>query len=113
MIRGFILAAAAFCALAASGCGTRTAATASAPARATATSTSAATPQPVATPTRSEPKQHRRRPALTPCDANIEVKAATTTCAFAQNVFFEYWSATQSGDGASIEAYSPAAKRTY
>jgi hypothetical protein len=67
----------------------------------------------VATPTRSKPKQHRRRRALTPCDANIEVKAATTTCAFAQNVFLEYWSATQSGDGASIEAYSPAAKRTY
>ena len=30
-------------------------------------------------------------PALTACDANIRVKAATTSCPFAQNVFLAYW----------------------
>src|SRR4051794_2029460 len=30
-------------------------------------------------------------PAMTACDANIRVKAATTSCPFAQNVFLAYW----------------------
>jgi hypothetical protein len=44
------------------------------------------------------------------CDPNISVRAATTTCPFAQNVFYEYW---VSGQPDAIRAYSPAAKTTY
>ena len=44
------------------------------------------------------------------CDQNISVKAATTTCGFAQNAFYEYWT---SGEASSIEVYSPAAKRFF
>jgi hypothetical protein len=40
------------------------------------------------------------------CDANIEVKAATTTCAFAQNTFWHYWT---SGASDAIQVYSAAA----
>ena len=42
-------------------------------------------------------------PAYVQCDANIRVRAATTTCSFAQNVFYGYWVA-----GDSFSAYSPA-----
>jgi hypothetical protein len=44
------------------------------------------------------------------CDANISVRAATTTCPFAQNVFYAYWA---SGQAAAIRAYSPASLTTY
>lgn len=44
------------------------------------------------------------------CDANIEVKAATTTCAFAQNAFWHYWT---SGESGAIQVYSPAARSTF
>jgi hypothetical protein len=50
---------------------------------------------------------------LTLFDSNIKVDATTTTCKFAENVFYEYWRATQSDDGSTIEAYSPAARRSY
>lgn len=43
------------------------------------------------------------------CDANITVKAATTTCAFAQNVFYAYWNA----GGSDFQAYSPVSERSY
>ena len=54
------------------------------------------TPEPVT--------HHRRHVKLTACDANIRVKASTTTCPFAQNVFYEYWAG---GSPSSITAYSP------
>jgi hypothetical protein len=57
--------------------------------------------------------KHHPRVALTACDANIRVKASTTTCAFAQNVFFAYWRAARSGDASSVTAYSPASGREY
>lgn len=41
------------------------------------------------------------------------MKAATTTCPFAQNVFYEYWSAARAGGAESIRAYSPAAARWF
>jgi hypothetical protein len=44
------------------------------------------------------------------CDPNISVRAATTTCPFAQNVFYEYWA---SGEAPTVDAYSPAAKAMY
>ena len=39
---------------------------------------------------------------------NIRVRAATTSCSFAQNVFWEYWNASQQGEATTITAYSPA-----
>jgi hypothetical protein len=49
----------------------------------------------------------RASTAMASC-GNLQVRAATTSCAFAQNVFWEYWNASQHGDAASITAYSPA-----
>jgi hypothetical protein len=46
------------------------------------------------------------------CDANLTVKASTTSCAFGQNVFYGYWKAQDQGDDA-FEAYSPITKRSY
>ncbi len=46
---------------------------------------------------------------FTRCDANITAKKGTTTCPFAQNVFYAYW---QHGSP-SIQAYSPATGVTY
>lgn len=39
------------------------------------------------------------------CDANISAKSPGTTCEFASNLFYEYWS---SGQTASVSAFSPA-----
>jgi hypothetical protein len=44
------------------------------------------------------------------CDANISVKSETTTCPFAQNVFYEYWT---SGRASSIDVYSPSTRQSY
>lgn len=46
------------------------------------------------------------------CDSNIRVRAATTTCRFAENVFLAYWM-SQNYDGAGSSAYSPAAGRAF
>jgi hypothetical protein len=46
------------------------------------------------------------------CDANITVKAATTSCPFGQNVFYGFWKAQDDGDDA-FRAYSPVSKRSY
>ena len=37
------------------------------------------------------PAKNGQAPVLTACDANIRVRAATTSCPFAQNVFLSYW----------------------
>jgi hypothetical protein len=52
----------------------------------------------------------RKAAAFAACDPNISVRSATTTCPFAQNVFYEYWA---SGGASAIRAYSPATKATY
>ena len=44
------------------------------------------------------------------CDANISAKADTTSCGFAANVFYEFWS---SGEATALHAYSPATHKTY
>jgi hypothetical protein len=49
-------------------------------------------------------------PEYVQCDPNISVKSATTSCGFAENVFYEYW--TSDGSDA-IEAYSPATGRSF
>jgi len=61
-------------------------------------------------------KRHAPTPkpgsALTACDANIRVKAATTSCPFAQNVFLAYWMDYDSpgvfADSPGLPAYSEA-----
>jgi hypothetical protein len=50
--------------------------------------------------------------AMRSCDANIAIKRATTSCAFAENVFYGYWNAQDQGDDA-FTAYSAATKRSY
>jgi hypothetical protein len=71
-------------------------------------------------PAPSQPPRQRSRPkrvkqsagtsAFTRCDSNIEAKAGTTTCGFAQNVFWQYWTTNQSD---SIQAWSPATQSTF
>lgn len=51
-----------------------------------------------------------RASAFSQCDANISVKASTTTCGFAQNAFYEYWTSGQASD---IQVYSPATKQVF
>jgi hypothetical protein len=48
-------------------------------------------------------------PAYVSCDANIEVKASTTTCALAQNTFYEYWYSWNYLELDAFAAYSAAA----
>ena len=48
------------------------------------------------------------------CDPNIRVKAATTTCPFAENVFYEYFQDTAGYVSATtVRAWSPAARRFF
>jgi hypothetical protein len=85
----------------------------------TVTVTSAAAPKPMAA-TRTTPNAGASKPrdvarpatATTACDANILAKKGTTSCPFAQNVFYEFWQAEQNGDDA-VRAYSPVSQRTY
>jgi hypothetical protein len=61
-------------------------------------------------------KRHATTPkpgsAMTACDANIRVNAATTSCPFAQNVFLAYWMDYDSpgvfADSSGLPAYSGA-----
>jgi hypothetical protein len=46
------------------------------------------------------------------CDGNIRARIGTTSCAFAQNVFYGFWEATRAGDDA-FRAYSPVTGREY
>jgi hypothetical protein len=69
---------------------------------------------PQATPSTTETSPNSTPPArhsivLAACDQNIKVKAATTTCPFAQNAFYEYWHRDTYGDSGRLRAYSPAA----
>ena len=52
----------------------------------------------------------RAAAAYTRCDPNIRAKAATTTCGFAENAFYEYWA---SDGAASISVYSRATGTTF
>jgi hypothetical protein len=85
--------------------------------------TASATAVETATPTPQKHRVRRHRPAATAtaappalqaCDPNITVRAATTTCGFAQNVFYAFYM-----DGVSFEtqnglrAYSPASGQDY
>jgi hypothetical protein len=69
-------------------------------------------------PTRPEPgRSQRRAPSPAPtasafihCDPNIQVKESTTTCGFAENVFWHYWT---SGESGSLQVWSPATQSTF
>jgi hypothetical protein len=50
------------------------------------------------------------RPVFVRCDANIQAKVPRTSCGFAQNAFYEYWT---SGEASSITVYSPATDSAY
>ena len=61
-------------------------------------------------------RQQRRAPsppetaaALIHCDPNIQVNESTTTCGFAENVFWHYW---MSGESGSLQVWSPATQST-
>jgi hypothetical protein len=63
-------------------------------------------------------KKHRRKPrpapsppALVHCDPNIRAEEPTTTCPFAQNVFWAYWTSGESSD--SLPVWSPAAHASF
>jgi hypothetical protein len=47
--------------------------------------------------------------AFVQCDSNIEAKVGTTTCGFAQNAFWQYWTSDQT---ASIHVWSPTTQST-
>jgi hypothetical protein len=49
-------------------------------------------------------------PAFIHCDPNIQVKESTTTCGFAENVFWHYWT---SGETGSLQVWSPATQSTF
>ena len=69
-------------------------------------------------PTRPEPRRSQRHapnpaptaPAFIHCDPNIQVKESTTTCGFAENVFWHYWT---SGESGSLQVWSPATQSTF
>ena len=46
---------------------------------------------------------------LVNCDANISAKQSTTSCEFAQNVFYSYWT----NGGGTFKAYSPRSEQFY
>jgi hypothetical protein len=67
---------------------------------------------------RAPRREHRPEPSAPPatpefinCDSNIEAKVRTTTCPFAQNVFWTYWTSGQSGS--ALEVWSPAAQASF
>ena len=73
---------------------------------------------PPASTTDASPPIRKTRKAvasLRSCDANIKAKAGTTTCAYAENVFYGYWlNESEPGvfaDSPGVPAYSPAAGR--
>src|SRR4051794_35676569 len=51
--------------------------------------------------------------SFTACDPNISAENGTTSCAFAENVFWEYWYFTTSGQGTRFTAYSPSSHIVY
>jgi hypothetical protein len=92
----------------------------------TVSETSPAPTPSASSPAAKPPAKHRQRhkaraavvstptpvssPRFVACDSNIKARAATTTCGFAQNTFYEYWA---SAEAPAIEVYSPATHSTF
>jgi hypothetical protein len=81
--------------------------TVSAPAPETA-ATRDASPKPDADSDDRRTTPRRPKTVLTTCDANVRAKAKTTTCGFAENVFYEYWRWREYREVTDIEAFSSA-----
>jgi hypothetical protein len=70
---------------------------------------------------RAASQHHRRRSTaarskskaktFVACDSNIQAKAATTTCPFAENVFWAYWTSGESSS--ALQVWSPAAHANF
>jgi hypothetical protein len=60
-----------------------------------------------ATPQRTAPRTTRARsvPAFRACDRNVTARVGSTSCAFAENVFWAYWHAWQTG-ASTFAAYT-------
>jgi hypothetical protein len=104
-------AAAVVIAVAASGCGgTHAAKTVTVT---TTTTAARATTSPAAA---HKPSRKARVRAMRSCDANIRVKRATTSCGFAENVFYAYWLNQEEpgvfADSPGVPAYSSAVDET-
>jgi hypothetical protein len=56
------------------------------------------------------PAQRAASSGFRRCDTNISAKKVTTTCGFASNAFYEYWTSNQA---ARIRVYSPATRRSF
>jgi hypothetical protein len=80
----------------------------------TTTKTSASTTTTATQPhvARRSKRKARVASAMRSCDANIEARRATTSCRFAENVFYGFWKAQDEGDDA-FTAYSPVTKQSY
>jgi hypothetical protein len=78
----------------------------------TVTVTTVARTLPAPTSHGSEPDARTEKPVMTACDANVRAMARTTSCAFAENVFYAFWKAWRSGHD-SVAAFSPATQRSY
>jgi hypothetical protein len=52
-------------------------------------------------------------PTFVACDPNIRARTGTTTCPFAENVFYEYWYSSKYDELSAFAAYSPAAGRWF
>lgn len=61
-------------------------------------------------PQRHAPNPAPTAPAFIHCDPNIQVRESTTTCGFAENVFWHYWT---SGGSDSHQVWSPATQSTF
>jgi hypothetical protein len=60
---------------------------------------------------RPQPRPTPAVPEFVNCDSNIQAKVGTTTCPFAQNVFWTYWTSGESSD--TLEVWSPAAQASF
>jgi hypothetical protein len=66
-------------------------------------------------PKRRRPHRSSAEPAAAPefvdCDPNIEAKTGTTTCPFAQNAFWTYWTSGESSG--QLRVWSPAVQQSF
>lgn len=71
------------------------------------TSTGTATAASVQRVKRTKPRPYRA------CDSNVRARRRTTSCAFAQNAFYEFWRAGSEGSGEAIRVFSPTTEGSY
>ncbi|HMJ36777.1 MAG TPA: DUF3761 domain-containing protein [Baekduia sp.] len=69
-------------------------------------------PASASTSTTRSATRHKPRNVWKNCDTNIKARVGTTSCAFAENVFYGFWRALEQGDD-GFRAYSPVTHRRY